>query len=118
MLCIPKVTAEETAIFARLCLDKKGYTDLPESERDLCQSALSAAIGFVKRYTGIKLDEQTAREQGIDCEATAELGYAIKTVATEMIDNRQVTVQYAGRNPTVMQILDMHSVNLLPSVEG
>lgn len=34
-----------------------------------------------------------------------------------MIDNRQVTMQYTGRNPTVMQILDMHSVNLLPSVE-
>ena len=47
----------------------------------------------------------------------AELGYAIKTVAAEMIDNRQVTMQYTGRNPTVMQILDMHSVNLLPSVE-
>ena len=46
-----------------------------------------------------------------------ELGYAIKTVAAEMIDNRQVTMQYTGRNPTVMQILDMHSVNLLPSVE-
>ena len=118
MLCIPNVTAEETAVFARLCLDKEGYADLPESERNLCQSALSAAIGFVKSYTGIKLDEQTAKEQGVDCETAAELGYAVKTVATEMIDNRQVTVQYAGRNPTVMQILDMHSVNLLPSVEG
>ena len=118
MLCIPTVTAEETAIFARLCLDKEGYADLPESERDLCQSALSAAIGFVKSYTGIKLDEQTAKEQGVDCETAAELGYAVKTVATEMIDNRQVTVQYAEQNPMVKQILDMHSTNLLPSVEG
>ena len=56
MLCIPNVTAEETAVFARLCLDKDEYVDLPASDRDLCRSALSAAIGFVKRYTGIKLD--------------------------------------------------------------
>ena len=47
MLCIPNVTAEETAVFARLCLDKDEYVDLPASDRDLCRSALSAAIGFV-----------------------------------------------------------------------
>lgn len=117
MLCIPNVTAEETAVFARLCLDEDEYAGLPASDRDLCRSALSAAIGFVKRYTGIKLDETAAQKQGTGYEVAAELGYAIKTVAAEMIDNRQITMQYTGRNPTVMQILDMHSVNLLPSVE-
>lgn len=117
MLCIPTVTVEEVAVFARLCLETAEYADLPEGERDICLAALSAAIGFVKRYTGIKLDETAAQKQGTGYEVAAELGYAIKTVAAEMIDNRQVTMQYTGRNPTVMQILDMHSVNLLPSVE-
>ena len=78
MLCIPNVTAEETAVFARLCLDKDEYVDLPASDRDLCRSALSAAIGFVKRYTGIKLDETAAQKQGTGYEVAAELGYAIK----------------------------------------
>lgn len=56
---------------------------------------------------------------GLDIEATEQedLAYAVKALAAEMIDNRQVTMQYTGRNPTVMQILDMHSVNLLPSAE-
>lgn len=41
----------------------------------------------------------------------------ILTVGAEMLDNRQLTAQYTGQNPMVMQILDMHSTNLLPSVE-
>ena len=93
------------------------YADLPEGERDICLAALSAATGFVKNYTGIKLDETAAREKTAEYDVAKELGYAVKVIAAEMIDNRQVTMQYTGRNPTVMQILDMHSVNLLPSAE-
>ena len=117
MLCIPTVTVEEVAVFARLCLETAEYADLPEGERDICIAALSAATGFVKNYTGIKLDETAAREKTAEYDVAEELGYAVKVIAAEMIDNRQVTMQYTGRNPTVMQILDMHSVNLLPSAE-
>ena len=55
MLCIANVTAEETAVFARLCLDEDEYAGLPASDRDLCRSALSAAIGFVKRLSLIHI---------------------------------------------------------------
>lgn len=48
MLCIPTVTVEEVAVFARLCLETAEYADLPEGERDICLAALSAATGFVK----------------------------------------------------------------------
>lgn len=44
-----------------------------------------------------------------------DLAYAVKVMAAEMIDNRQITAQYTGKNPMVMQILDLHSTNLLPS---
>ena len=43
--------------------------------------------------------------------------YAIKVIAAEMIDNHQITSQYSCQNPLAMQILDLHSTNLLPSVE-
>ena len=46
-----------------------------------------------------------------------DITYAIKVLAAEMIDNHQITSQYTGKNPVVMQILDLHSTNLLPSVE-
>ena len=46
-----------------------------------------------------------------------DLAYAVKVMAAEMIDNRQITAQYTGKNPMVMQILDLHSTNLLPSEE-
>ena len=40
----------------------------------------------------------------------------VLVIATEMLDNRQMTAQYTGQNPTAMQILNMHSTNLLPTV--
>ena len=104
----------------RICkavLGNSGVCGSPRGERDICLAALSAATGFVKNYTGIKLDETAAREKTAEYDVAEELGYAVKVIAAEMIDNRQVTMQYTGRNPTVMQILDMHSVNLLPSAE-
>ena len=41
----------------------------------------------------------------------------MKVLAAEMIDNHQITTQYTGKNPVAMQIMDLHSTNLLPSVE-
>ena len=38
-------------------------------------------------------------------------------MAAEMVDTHQITAQYTGKNPLVYQILDLHSTNLLPSVE-
>ena len=46
-----------------------------------------------------------------------DLAYAVKVLAAEMIDNHQITTQYTGKNPVAMQIMDLHSTNLLPSVE-
>ena len=56
---------------------------------------------------------------GLDIEATEQedLAYAVKVLAAEMIDNHQITTQYTGKNPVAMQIMDLHSTNLLPSVE-
>ena len=87
--------AADIALFSRKILNTE------------CEDALAAAKAAVAAYTGLDIG---ATEQ-------EDLAYAVKALAAEMIDNRQVTMQYTGRNPTVMQILDMHSVNLLPSAE-
>ena len=50
-------------------------------------------------------------------ESYPDITYAIKVMAAEMLDNHQISAQYTGKNPLVYQILDMHSTNLLPSVE-
>ena len=72
----------------------------------IIQAALSAARSYCAAYAGIDLDTV----------AFEDVAYAVCVAAAEMLDNRQMTAQYTGRNPTVMQILDMHSTNLLPSV--
>ena len=74
-------------------------------EQSECEGALSAAKAAAGAYTGLDM-EKTELE---------DLAYAVKVMAAEMIDNRQITAQYTGKNPMVMQILDLHSTNLLPS---
>ena len=101
-----ELTAADVALFARKILDKTDYEALPEGERAGCEAALSAARSYCAAYAGIDLDTV----------AFEDVAYAVCVAAAEMLDNRQMTAQYTGRNPTVMQILDMHSTNLLPSV--
>ena len=74
----------------------------PWSSRSAKAPCRQAAAGA---YTGLDM-EKTELE---------DLAYAVKVMAAEMIDNRQITAQYTGKNPMVMQILDLHSTNLLPS---
>jgi len=96
--------AADIALFSRKILNTAEFDELSVLEQQECEDALAAAAAA---YTGLDI-EATEQE---------DLAYAVKALAAEMIDNRQVTMQYTGRNPTVMQILDMHSVNLLPSAE-
>ena len=99
--------AADIALFSRKILNTAEFDELSVLEQQECEDALAAAKAAATAYTG--LDIETTEQE--------DLAYAVKALAAEMIDNRQVTMQYTGRNPTVMQILDMHSVNLLPSAE-
>ena len=72
------------------------------------QRILPLAVAYCAGYAGLDTSQ----------ELPDEIGYAILVVAAEMYDNRQMTQQYSAQNATVRQILDMHSTNLLPSVEG
>jgi len=99
--------AVDIALFSRKILDSTEYDELADLEKRECEDALAAAKAVAGSYTG--LDIEKAEHE--------DLAYAVKVLAAEMIDNHQITTQYTGKNPVAMQILDMHSTNLLPSVE-
>lgn len=101
------LTAMDIALFSRMIVDSADYEALSGPERSVCEGALTAAKAAAGAYTGLDM-EKTEFE---------DLAYAVKAMAAEMIDNRQITAQYTGKNPMVMQILDLHSTNLLPSEE-
>ena len=103
-----EITAADLGVFSRRCFDAAGYDALDAAERSQVQLALNAAKGYVSGYTGLNLETSELEDVSI----------AVLTVGAEMLDNRQLTSQYTGQNPMVMQILDMHSINLLPTVEG
>lgn len=103
-----ELTAEDIAVFSRRIMEKVEFRSLPEEEKTECSMALSAAKAFAAGYAG--LDMETV--------AFEDVTYAICVVAAEMLENRQMVAQYTGQNPTALQILDLHSTNLLPSVEA
>ena len=103
-----EITASDLAIFAHYCFDSDGYAALSTAEKAQINTALSASKAYVEGYTGLDLSMSTLED----------VSAAVLVVGAEMLDNRQLTTQYTGQNPMVMQILGMHSSNLLPSVEG
>ena len=104
---VRELTASDIALFSRLIMDSSEFDTLTDLERRECESALAAAKAVVEGYTG--LDMATTEQE--------DLAYAVKVLAAELIDSHQITAQYTGKNPVAMQIMDMHSSNLLPSVE-
>lgn len=101
------LTAVDIALFTRKATDLNEFNNLDPLEQKECEDALEAAKAVAGSYTGLDI-EKTQQ---------ADIAYAVKVLAAEMIDNHQITTQYTGKNPVAMQILDLHSTNLLPSVE-
>lgn len=110
MLLIPVIDPVDVAVFSRLCYDSEEYDALPEDDKTQCSAVSEAAERFASGYTGLGCQRDNPSEQS---EPNADIRYACHVVAAEMIDNRQMITQYPTTNPTVMAILDMHSINLL-----
>lgn len=105
---VKDLTPADLATFARYALGADDYESLPEESKGEVTMALAAAKGYVQSYTGTDIDKNEAEE----------LALAVLTVGAEMLDNRQMTAQYSTQNPMVMQIMFLHSENLLPEVES
>lgn len=101
------LSVQDVALFSRLIVERADYDSMSESEKQNCYMALTAAKAFAAGYSGLDIN-------ATDLE---DVTYAVLIIAAEMVDNHQMTMQYTGQNPTALQILNMHSTNLLPRVE-
>lgn len=97
----------DIAFFARKITESSEFEGLSDLEKKECEDALEASTAVACAYTGLDM-------RGMD--NYPDITYAIKVMATEMLDNRNITAQYNVKNPLVYQILDLHSANLLPIV--
>lgn len=99
---ISKVSDIDKAALA----DYLRVADTSEADNTLLSAILKAVPAYMTKYTGLtaaQLDEST------------DFVIAALALAQDMYDNRTIYADSTNPNMTVQSILDMHSVNLLPS---
>lgn len=99
---ISKVSDIDAAALA----DYLRIADPSEADDTLLSAILKAVPAYMCKYTGLsaaQLDE------------SSDMVIAALALAQDMYDNRSIYADTNTPNLTVRSILDMHSVNLLPS---
>lgn len=83
--------------------------DVDDAETAMLTSFLTAAKHHVKSYTGLTDEEMDAHE---------DLSIAVLCIAGDMYSNRDMISTAKGtENLTAKSIMNMYSVNLLPSAD-
>lgn len=80
--------------------------ELTASEDGFLKTIIGAATAYMRKYTGLTAEQLDESEDFV---------VALLVLAQDMYDNRALYVDSANVNQAVQSILDMHSVNLLPS---
>lgn len=75
-----------------------------------------AAKAFIMSWTGINGVDKPD-ENGRMLDDYEDLVYPFMTLITEMYDNRKMTVERDKINPTVAQMLNLHTFNYVPQEE-
>lgn len=96
---VSEVTAADLAEYLRV-------GEVAESEEGFLNTIIGAAKSYMCKYTGL------AAEQ---LDESRDLVQVFWVLCQDMYDNRALYVDSANVNRMVQSILDMHSVNLLPS---
>lgn len=102
MMEISKVSDITVAVLA----DYLRLADPSDADNALLAAIIKAVPAYMCKYTGLsaaQLDEST------------DFVIAALALAQDMYDNRTIYADSTNPNLTVQSILDMHSVNLLPS---
>lgn len=81
--------------------------EVTASEEGFLNTIIGAATAYMCKYTGLTAEQ---------LDESSDLVIALFALSHDMYDNRALYVDSANVNLTVQSILDMHSVNLLPSV--
>lgn len=96
---VSEVTAADLAAFLRV-------SEVTPSEEGFLMAIIGAATAYMCKYTGL----DAGRLDG-----SQDFVAALLVLCQDMYDNRALYVDSANVNLTAQSILDMHSVNLLPS---
>ncbi len=97
---VSEVTSTDLAEFLRV-------GEVTESEEGFLDTIIGAAKSYMRKYTGLTAEQ---------LDESSDLVIALLVLCQDMYDNRALYVDSANVNLAVQSILDMHSVNLLPSV--
>lgn len=96
---VSEVTSTDLAEFLRV-------GEVTESEEGFLTTIIGAAKSYMCKYTGLTAEQM---------DEFSDLVIALLVLAQDMYDNRALYVDSTSVNLAVQSILDMHSVNLLPS---
>ena len=91
--------------------DIRAYLRIAEASEEeiaLLKSALSVAKEYIKSYTGMNDDQMDDH---------ADLIIVVYVLCSDMYDNRAYYVDKSNVNKIVESILNLHSINLLPTKE-
>lgn len=96
---VSDVTSADLAAFLRVC-------EVTQYEDGYLSTLIGAATAYMCKYTGLTAAQLDESEDFVA---------ALLVLAQDMYDNRAMYVDSSNVNQAVQSILDMHSVNLLPS---
>lgn len=96
---VSEVTSTDLAEFLRV-------GEVTESEEGFLDTIIGAAKSYMRKYTGLTAEQ---------LDESQDLVQVLWVLCQDMYDNRALYVDSANVNRMVQSILDMHSVNLLPS---
>lgn len=96
---VSEVTAADLAEYIRV-------GEVTPSEEGFLSTIIGAAKSYMCKYTGLTAEQ---------LDESSDFVIALLVLCQDMYDNRALYVDSSNVNLAVQSILDMHSVNLLPS---
>lgn len=80
--------------------------EVTASEEGFLKTIIGAATAYMRKYTGLTAEQLDESQDFVQ---------VLLVLCQDIYDNRALYVDSANVNRMVQSILDMHSVNLLPS---
>ena len=80
--------------------------EVTHSDEGFLATIIGAATAYMEKYTGLTAEQMDGSQDFV---------VALLVLCQDMYDNRALYVDSSNVNLAVQSILDMHSVNLLPS---
>lgn len=96
---VSEVTSTDLAEYLRV-------GEVTPSEEGFLKTIIAAATSYMCKYTGLTAEQ---------LDGSQDFVVVLLVLCQDMYDNRALYADSANVNLTAQSILDMHSVNLLPS---